>query len=313
MRSETPPGSNEQVAGEGGPELSQGIRELLAAERTPPDLPGPLEERLWARLEGELGLAPTSAAAGPSASMGVGVVGKSWLLGGAFIAVAGLVIAVYFAVAGGERANEGVMAGSGAPKEAGAPGYAVVGNAEKESVAAGDGSYPVVGNAEKGAGAGAGGGAAVGDRSYPVVGNAEGGAGAGAGGGVAVGHGSYPVVGNAEMEGAATRDEVSEGQALPAARPRKETAGTRDPIAERALLTKARAALRDGAQGEAFAALAEHKRLFLLGELAEEREALHVHALVAAGRLDEARRARARFVARFPNSIHSPGLSSLSL
>lgn len=54
--------------------------------------------------------------------------------------------------------------------------------------------------------------------------------------------------------------------------------------------------------------VAEHGRQFPDGRLAEEREALRVRSLAAVGRGDEARRALAAFVRRFPASAFLPGL-----
>jgi pimeloyl-ACP methyl ester carboxylesterase len=59
-------------------------------------------------------------------------------------------------------------------------------------------------------------------------------------------------------------------------------------------------------QDEALAALERHARRFVRGRLAEERESLRVPTLVMLGRSDEARRAAARFHARFPSSLCAP-------
>jgi hypothetical protein len=76
--------------------------------------------------------------------------------------------------------------------------------------------------------------------------------------------------------------------------------------AERAQIDAARTALTQGRAPEAFAALRRHGRLFPHGRLAEEREALLVQALVAAGRFAEARERAARFGREHPRSLFQP-------
>jgi hypothetical protein len=74
--------------------------------------------------------------------------------------------------------------------------------------------------------------------------------------------------------------------------------------AEHALLEQARAALARGDAEAALGAVEAHASRFPLGQLAEEREALYVRALVLAHRGDDAAaRARAFFDA-YPDSIH---------
>jgi len=72
---------------------------------------------------------------------------------------------------------------------------------------------------------------------------------------------------------------------------------------ERALVERARAALarRDGVS--ALEALRLHEQQFPSGQLAEEREALEVHALALAGHTESARRKAAAFLARHPTSL----------
>lgn len=73
--------------------------------------------------------------------------------------------------------------------------------------------------------------------------------------------------------------------------------------AERDLVAQAQTALGRGRPTDALRALAAHARAYPRGTHTEEREALRVRALTAAGRSDDARRAAQRFVERYPNSI----------
>jgi hypothetical protein len=72
--------------------------------------------------------------------------------------------------------------------------------------------------------------------------------------------------------------------------------------AEMALLQTANAALGRGQVEQALSVLANYDRTFGTGQLAEERSALGVLALCAAGRNDEAIRAHKRFLQRWPKS-----------
>ncbi len=74
---------------------------------------------------------------------------------------------------------------------------------------------------------------------------------------------------------------------------------------ERVGLDEARAALADGRTAQALKMLEQHARSHPKGQLAEERDALHVMALVKAGRRPAARAAAAQFHARHPNSVMS--------
>ena len=87
----------------------------------------------------------------------------------------------------------------------------------------------------------------------------------------------------------------------PGAEPRRETLA-----AERRLLETARAALSRRQSGAAIDALEQHARQFSKGLLAEEREALWVHALVGARRFAEARAKAAQFERAFPGSMLLP-------
>ena len=77
------------------------------------------------------------------------------------------------------------------------------------------------------------------------------------------------------------------------------------------LLSRARQADARGDFTGVLATLAEHERSYPAGRLSEEREVLRVKALVALGRLDEARRAGARFARRFPRSVLVPKVNEM--
>ena len=72
------------------------------------------------------------------------------------------------------------------------------------------------------------------------------------------------------------------------------------------LLGRAHLAYARANYGTALTLLLEHGRRFPMGRLAEERDALHVRALVASGRTIEARRAADAFDKRFPRSVLRP-------
>jgi hypothetical protein len=72
--------------------------------------------------------------------------------------------------------------------------------------------------------------------------------------------------------------------------------------AELGLLQGAQAAYADRNFATALLLVTEHTRRFPNGRLAEEREALHVKALIGTGREEEARRAASAFRDRFPRS-----------
>lgn len=76
--------------------------------------------------------------------------------------------------------------------------------------------------------------------------------------------------------------------------------------AERALLEVARAAMAKGDLPATFTALEKHERDFGTGRLVEEREALFIHALHAAGREAEAASRTERFNKQFPDSLVAP-------
>ncbi|AKF04631.1 outer membrane protein assembly factor BamD [Sandaracinus amylolyticus] len=100
-------------------------------------------------------------------------------------------------------------------------------------------------------------------------------------------------------------------EVAPAARPeiaeraagRRPDAGAPTTLArESALLARAQSALARGAPELAISALREHDARHPEGQLREEREALWISALVAAGDHDAARERAARFRRRFPGS-----------
>lgn len=80
---------------------------------------------------------------------------------------------------------------------------------------------------------------------------------------------------------------------------------------EQQLLEMARSALGLQRLAEAERALAQHRRDFPAGRLAEERDSLVIQLLVAQGRLDAARAAAARFHAAHPNAISWASLQRL--
>jgi hypothetical protein len=80
--------------------------------------------------------------------------------------------------------------------------------------------------------------------------------------------------------------------------------------AEQALLDPARAALARGDGKGALALLDQHARRFPDGALAQEREAMTIHALVRAGEPERARGRADAFHARYPDSLLWPMIES---
>ncbi|MHB8421006.1 MAG: tetratricopeptide repeat protein [Myxococcales bacterium] len=78
--------------------------------------------------------------------------------------------------------------------------------------------------------------------------------------------------------------------------------------AEQALLEIARTALERGKPADGLAALDRHLREFPRGRLAEEREALRVQALAAAGDRDGALKAAESFNRSYPQSLLGPAV-----
>jgi TolA-binding protein len=83
-----------------------------------------------------------------------------------------------------------------------------------------------------------------------------------------------------------------------------------DLAAERSLLERSRSALGRGDANGALAALDQHATRFPRGRLGEEREALRIQALLAAGRTEDAREGFERFRARHPTSLLVPALAA---
>jgi outer membrane protein assembly factor BamD (BamD/ComL family) len=73
--------------------------------------------------------------------------------------------------------------------------------------------------------------------------------------------------------------------------------------AERRLLEQARTALVKGDGDGAIASLRKHARLFADGQLAEERDALLIRALVGKGEYAQARERASRFHKQHPRSL----------
>lgn len=93
------------------------------------------------------------------------------------------------------------------------------------------------------------------------------------------------------------------------ARPEPSLTARESYTAELSLLQRAQAAYTDRNFATTLLLVSEHTRRFPNGRLAEEREALHVRALLGAGREEEANRAASAFAARFPRSALLPRLS----
>jgi hypothetical protein len=80
--------------------------------------------------------------------------------------------------------------------------------------------------------------------------------------------------------------------------------------AERRLLDDARSAFARDAHAECLRKLDLHRERHPAGLLAEEREALAIRALAAAGRSEDARARAARFRARYPGSLMLPAVEA---
>lgn len=85
--------------------------------------------------------------------------------------------------------------------------------------------------------------------------------------------------------------------------PTQESVSGKGLSAERGLLDVARTALARGEASEALRAAEQHRASYPSGILAEEREALAIKALVALGRMNEARSRAGAFERKFPSGI----------
>jgi hypothetical protein len=83
-----------------------------------------------------------------------------------------------------------------------------------------------------------------------------------------------------------------------------------DLAAERALVDEASRSLAGGDAPGALAALGRHASRYPGGQLAEERDALRIRALAAAGRAAEARARAAHFARVHPRSIFQPAVDA---
>ena len=84
-----------------------------------------------------------------------------------------------------------------------------------------------------------------------------------------------------------------------------------DLAAERALLVEARQAMSAGNSAGALDAVNRHASRFPAGRLGQEREVIAIRALVAAGRVGEARARAQRFKTNFPKSMALPAIDTL--
>jgi len=106
--------------------------------------------------------------------------------------------------------------------------------------------------------------------------------------------------------------------AAPRATPEDEQPDAPDPadagsdrvLAEMALLQEAQAALRGGQPDEALALLARHAEAFARGSMIEERQALRVLALCAAGEVADGTAEGAVFLRAHPRSTYAPRVAA---
>ena len=81
--------------------------------------------------------------------------------------------------------------------------------------------------------------------------------------------------------------------------------------AEGTMLARAHDALLHGAPDRALAIANEHAKAYPHGALAQERDAIAIEALVAAGRKPEAQKKAAAFMAAYPGSSHQERIDRL--
>jgi hypothetical protein len=106
----------------------------------------------------------------------------------------------------------------------------------------------------------------------------------------------------------ATADEAPPPDAAPAP-PKHAPASTL--VEESQLLERARHALQASDATTALALCERHSRVYVHGELGEERERIAIEALVALGRHDDAAARAKRFDRAFPNSVQSGRIHAL--
>ncbi len=79
---------------------------------------------------------------------------------------------------------------------------------------------------------------------------------------------------------------------------------------ELALIERARTALDSGRAGAALGVLRTHRKQFPKGAFVEEASALRASALCKSGREDAAEKAAAKFLRRYPKSVHAGRVSA---
>jgi outer membrane protein assembly factor BamD (BamD/ComL family) len=103
--------------------------------------------------------------------------------------------------------------------------------------------------------------------------------------------------------------DVSAANNVPAAVVARSSSRDRELAMESELLAQARDAVAHRQWQDAWTLLEQHRRKFLRGRLAEERESLRVPVLVMLDRYAEARDAAQRFHARYTASIFAAGVN----
>ena len=112
---------------------------------------------------------------------------------------------------------------------------------------------------------------------------------------------SAPVARTAAPEPPLVAPPAIEAQSVTSSRPSKSTSALRLQE-EAALLAEVQGALRSGQGAAALSKLESYDKRFPAGMLRPEADAARVFALCAAGRVDTARTAAARFVQRYPKA-----------
>ena len=291
--------------------MMQRLEDLIRAERTvAPEADA--EARIWAAVEHRLahGPPPPGAEAGPAALGGGAKATLVKLVAGALLVAGGGALLVGRGASGG-RDRSDAAADARAREEDAREDMPSASREEEAAVAGGGAVQDVRQDGSAGAGAVAGGGAVQDvreDRS----------AGAGAGASALAGAGGDPG-GGAVQDVREDRSAPAEAGAPLAEKRRRRTAPRAEEAAEAAapletdftaelqLIAELRAALRGGDGAAALAKVEEHVRRFGSGgQLAQEREALRVEALCAAGRTGAAKRAAEALLQRWPDTTHAP-------